>query len=179
MITDIYKNILKKENLLNLDVFIRDYQTFEEIPLVSRYEHLKFLNEKIKQEDFQVFLINIAFFLLNNIELYAQNRLLPEEYKDYFICITFSDFDEISTFGYVIPNFFVTRKKELLNFLKINQYNPLDGIGSVKSAFSKCGLVNEFKFIKTVSRDELCVNLVRVYAIDRTNALKLAMSPDV
>lgn len=111
MISDIYKKLFKKENLLNFDTFIKDYQTFEEIPLVSRYDHLKFLDENINKEDFQFFLINIAFFLLNNIELYAKKRLSPEEYKDYFVCMTFSDLDEIDTYGYTIPNFFVTRKK--------------------------------------------------------------------
>lgn len=175
MITDIYKNILKKENLLNFDIFIKDYQTFEEIPLVSRYDHLKFLNDKIKKKDIQFFLVNIAFFLLNNIELYAKNRLSPVEYEDYFACITFSGLDDINTYGYAIPNFFVTRKKELLRFLKIGQRDSIDGFDLVKSAFIQCGLINTFSFIKTISRDELCGDFVRVYAIDHINKLKLPL----
>lgn len=175
MITDIYKDILKKENLLNLEVFIRVYQTFEEIPLVSRYQNLRFLNERINKEDWQIFLVNLALFLLNNIELYARSRLSPEEYKHYFVCITFPDLNDINTSGYAIPNFFVTRKNNLLRYLNVSQSDSLDGIEPVKSAFHHCGLINSFSFIKTIDRDAMCGDLVRIYAIDQTNKLKLSL----
>jgi len=172
MITEIYKNIFRKEGLVNFDMFIRDYDTFEEIPLISRYRHLAFLNGKIEKKDTQFFLLNAAVFLLNNIDLYAKHRLSPSEYREFFVCLTFSDLDEIDTLGYAIPNFFVTRKMELLKFLRITDPDSAKDTDTLRSAFDRCGL-STFTLTRTVSQDQLCGDLVRIYAIDRANRLRL------
>ena len=174
MILEIFSKIFKQENLIDFDIFIKNYQTFEEIPLVSRYEHLDIFKKKIKREDLQSFLINTAFFLLNNIEFYAKNKLSSQEYNSFFICITFSDLEEASSLGYVIPNLFVTRKKDLLCFLKTSKELNLDEFNMLSSAFDQCGLKYSFDFIKTINKDSLCGNFVRIYAINHINMLKLS-----
>ena len=151
--------VIKKENLFNFNIFIDNYNTFEEIPLISRYDHLNFLSKMVQKEDFQPFLINTANFLLNNIDLYAKNVLTIEEYENYFICITFYDFEDINEFGYVIPNFFVTRKKNILGFLKNQEYSSSDGINFITSAFEQLGL-NSFHFFKTNSQNNKYGDLV-------------------
>lgn len=175
MIANIYRNILKREKLVNLDLFINDYQTFEEIPLISRYAHLDFLLGTVRREDIQFYLINIATFLLNNIELYARNKLAPAEYKNYFVCVTFVDLDDIDSVGYSIPNFLVTRKKELLSFLGKGGRASSREIGFLALALEQCGLKSKFKFFKIVSRDDVNGDLVRIYAVDKVNIEKLGV----
>jgi hypothetical protein len=173
MIAELYKNILKKERLLDLDVFIKDYQTFEEIPLISRYQHLAFLDGKVKKEYVQLFLINVAFFLLNNIELYARSNLSVEQYMNYFVCITFSDIDDNDACGYAIPNILVTRKSELFRSLNVIRSDSFAGFDRIRIAFDQCGLTHAFKLVGTVSRDKHTGELARVYAIDHSNVAKL------
>lgn len=173
MIIELYENIIQKENLSNFNIFIDDYKTFEEIPLISRYEHLSFLSKIIPKEDFQFFLINTAVFLLNSIDLYAKNVLSLEEYKKYFICITFYDFEDIGEFGYVIPNFFVTRKKKLLSFLKNQQCGASENKAFIVSAFTQLGL-DKFRFIELINQNIECDDFIRLYAIDHRNRKKLS-----
>ena len=94
MISQLYSKLIKKENLFDLSIFIKEYSSFEEVPLVTRYSHIDFLNKFIDQEDIQSFLINLGFFLLNNINFYAKKNLLPDEFKEFFVCMTFCDFED-------------------------------------------------------------------------------------
>ncbi len=171
MIKEIYKNIFGKENLYDLSVFIKEYQDYEEIPLVSRYKHLSFLNDCINREDLQYFLTNTAVFLMNCINLYASKKLSKEEFDNFFACITFGDEDEVESGHFYIPNILVTRKIELFKFLS-NYSDKIDS-EEIASAFVRIGIRNTYKYCRTVNQDELCGELVCVYAIDPANRLKI------
>ncbi len=112
---DLYKNILREEELSNIKDFICRNVTFEEIPLVNRYDSLRFLKNHILLEDYSVFLLNTAFFCLNNI-FFQMKKLLPkEEYDDYFACITLCDpREEMKDIGFIVPHIFVSRKSKVL-----------------------------------------------------------------
>lgn len=160
MITRICNRLIKEENLGNLDLFINSSADFEEIPVFSRYNSVSFINTFILKEDTQAFLINLAFYLLNNIKMYAKSKLTAEELNNYFCCLTFVDFDDYDEQGYITPNFFVTRNRNKFAFLSQKQYVDLPSL-FLKEAFKKCHLLEMFKFICTSSQE----NSKRIYAI--------------
>ena len=179
MIKRIYQNILTNERLLDLDIYIKDYQSFEEIPLVTRFSSLRFLDELIEKSDFQSILINTAFFVLKNVDLYARSNLSTEEYRNYFICLTFPSLDDIDVVGYAIPHFFITRKIGLLGFLRFEKNDYTLDVGVLEDGFKNCGMLNIFSFIKVLNKDEICGDFYRIYAVDSINREKCIHSGSV
>jgi hypothetical protein len=130
-----------------------NWETFEEIPLITRVHHLSLLNDFALEEDRQDFLINFAMFYLNGIYTYAHKNLTQKEFDNFFACLTFFS-DELDVFGCYIPHFFVTRKKHLFPFLKekgnkisINDFPELklslERIGLVYSSYYVIDRVDE------------------------------------
>lgn len=162
----IYSKLIKKESLDDLSIFIKDYETFEEIPLVSRYSHLDFICSFIEKKDTQAFLLSLSYFYLINIKLYAKKNLTPTELSSFFICLTFNDFEDLKDIGYCIPNFFVTRKLNMFDFLNTHDNKTIiKDYLLLESAFSETGLINTFGFIKTVTKQKLGEDIIRIYAI--------------
>lgn len=163
---DIYRELIQKESLDNLSIFIKDYETFEEIPLVSRYKHLDFIYSYIEKKDIQSFLLSLSYFYLINIKCYAKKHLTPSELSNFFICLTFNNFEDLRDIGYCIPNFFVTKKLDMFDFLNIcDSKAVIEDYLLLESAFRKTGLINTFNFIKTVSIQEQSEDTIRIYAI--------------
>jgi len=163
MISQLYSKLIKKENLFDLSIFIKEYSSFEEVPLVTRYSHIDFLNKFIDQEDIQSFLINLGFFLLNNINFYAKKNLSPDEFKEFFVCMTFCNFEDYEETGYIIPNIFVTRKKGSFSYLK-EAKRQYTGDTNLKQALINCNLLGSFYYLTTETLDEDS-DILRIYAI--------------
>jgi hypothetical protein len=130
----------------NLDEFIRDYETFEEIPLFSRIYRASVLDKHMDINEKHGFMINIAFFYLNGIYIYARMRLNKKELLDFWACITFFK-DDYEDYGFYVPHFLVTRKKKLFSFLD-NKWdeNFINDFPVLKSSFEELGLLNSFRF---------------------------------
>lgn len=119
LITEIYENIVKKQPIDNLGVFMEDYETYEEIPIINRLSQVSFINNIINKKELTYFLHQIAVYYVNNILLYAKSQLLKEEFSEFFIAIVYIDMEEDIEDGEVcIPSICVSRKKQLFNFLQ-------------------------------------------------------------
>jgi hypothetical protein len=163
----LFYELVKKENLSNLDQFIVDFQTFEEIPLISRVHHVKHYKKIFSEEEFQLFLINAAVFILNNVIQHARKSGCD---ASFFACLTFS-FDDIEEFGYAIPDFLVTRKIELFYSLKTKKETTVENLPPILSqAFLKTGTERVFQFIESIIEDP-CGDMVGAYAIPRNSPL--------
>lgn len=159
---DLCNKIARAESIKDFDVFIRDYETFEEIPLISRLRRLSSLKAAIGSDGIQDFLINFAFFYMNNIVIHAAKQLRADELSGFFVCLTFPRLDNIDEFGCCIPNFLVTRKAHLFEFLKNVESNEvISEYPLLKSSFERIGIISSFRFAKTV----VCDDMFRLYAI--------------
>ena len=115
-------SLLKIEGLDDLSIFNRSHESYEEIPLFSRYSHVSFLSKLCFNEK-NKFLIKIGLDLIekikNNIDKY-------KEKGDGFICLSIKDWD-IEDYGEVnclTPSVFLSDSKawawETFSFLKKN-----------------------------------------------------------
>ena len=77
---------------------------FEEIPLVSRYSSVEFLQRYFCDEEVSLYLASIAQRLLLDSEAYFRKIYSSMNEKRLFSCLTFVDFDD--EVGFCIPNLF-------------------------------------------------------------------------
>lgn len=161
-----FYSLIKKENISNLDIFLKDFETFEEIPLVSRLDNIRNLENIFSGEDIQFFLINSSIFIMNNILQHAKKKLDVPDSLNFFTCLTFPDMDEIEDMGYVIPHFLVTRKSGLFDFLHRGNESALESLHPVLSkAFLDVGAGKSFRFIKIITKDNVYGDVTRIYAV--------------
>jgi len=139
------------------------FETFEEIPIISREKHVKILKSLFCDDLTQESLINLATFYINSIHLHAKNKLTKNQARDFFVCLTF-DLSDDDFWGFYVPNILVTRKISLFKFIldiKKNENfnkekNPLI------SSFSDLSMENSFVFCR-ITHDDLSIS--RQYAI--------------
>ncbi|WP_275928030.1 Imm15 family immunity protein [Pseudomonas sp. 3MA1] len=86
-LTDLYNKVISKEPYDDMRVFFEDYESFEEIPLVSRYSRLKHLMNEMSRNGVSDFLTGLALFVLNTLRLLEVSRD-----KDIFFCCKFYRF---------------------------------------------------------------------------------------
>ena len=119
---DEMKMLLKKEGLLQKDLYFADYETFEEVPLFSLWHHIDFLKDFTFDEK-NTILINQAIGLADNayknsVESLAQNA------DEYFICVSVTGWDEAEEINCITPNLFISRRKTwLLSCLALEQHH--------------------------------------------------------
>jgi len=126
MIFKEYGLLAQKEGIDNLDLFIRDYETFDEIPLLSREQHLKIIDGLFSSNLIQDSLINLSLFYLNNIYLHAKTRLDAVQFDNFFACLTF-DLSDKEFWGFYVPNILVTRKISFSNLCLTLRKTTLPG----------------------------------------------------
>lgn len=68
-LTDLYNKVISKEPYNDMDVFFESYESFEEIPLVSRYGRLKHLMDEMSNDGVSDFLTGLALFVLNTLKV--------------------------------------------------------------------------------------------------------------
>ncbi|WP_260620578.1 Imm15 family immunity protein [Pseudomonas protegens] len=73
-LTDLYNKVISKESYNDMRVFFEDYESFEEIPLVSRYSRLKHLMNEMSRNGVSDFLTGLALFVLNTLRLLEISR---------------------------------------------------------------------------------------------------------
>jgi hypothetical protein len=161
-----FHSLIRQESIVDLDIFIEDFETYEEIPFVSRIHRLCRLREMFSNEEVQLFLVNCSIFILNNIAQHARKNLEASDSSSFFACLTFFE-DEIEEDGYTIPNFLVTRKLRLFDFLRERpEISPENLPPLLGNAFLDIGAGKTFRFVKTITPD-VSGDFSRIYAIPR------------
>lgn len=117
------KNLFKKEGLDDNSIFFAEYDTFEEIPLYSRWKNISFLDGFSFDEKNKV-LINSCLRLVTTCKEQADFYLGEENASSYFVCATLTGWDDYDEINCLNVNVFVSRRKEwLLNNLKLSTKN--------------------------------------------------------
>lgn len=90
---------------------LRNYDTFEQMPVYYRYKELDCLKSFIRTEYYMSFLINLAIMYVNQGLLYAKSQLSDDELKNYLIYFgVWWDEEEIKEMGFSRVDVFFTRK---------------------------------------------------------------------
>lgn len=112
--------LIKKEGLDDAQVFFSDYETFEEIPLFSRWSHVNFL----KKYDFNKrneILLKQSVNLVN--EIMDNAKFIPSlDVNEYFICVSITNLEDIGELGCISPNIYISKRRSwLLNLLELRE----------------------------------------------------------
>ena len=119
-------HLIKKEGLDKAEIYYRNYEHFEEIPLYSRWYHIDFLslfkfNEKNKV------LIKLGIELIESAYASSTDHLKEAELKEYFICLTITNWDDYEEIQCLGINVFISRKKSwLLPQLDLRQKSSIE-----------------------------------------------------
>jgi len=114
-------NLIKKEGLDDPKVYFSEYETFEELPLFSRWNDISFLSHLSFDEKNKV-LLKVAMNLLKKNATLAKSIVNDVELADFFSCITITGWDDAAEMGSLRPNILLTRRKKwLLSNLNLKQ----------------------------------------------------------
>ena len=102
--------LLKKEGLDKFSIYYRDYSTFEEIPLFSKFDRISFLSSLSFNEKNKI-LINKGIELVTQIRKEARNFLEVTDLDEYLVCLTIEDWDDYEEINCLTTNIFISRKK--------------------------------------------------------------------
>lgn len=167
MIQEIYSQIFKKNKLDDINIFLKNYSTYEEIPLIGRYEDISFIENYLNKEDIALFLLNIAFFYINNVVMYAKKKLTSTEHEDFLVAISICDIQEqMEEVGFFIPNFFVSRKKSQFTFITEKNRVNLQECNLPESYLNNLNCFGHFDLYKTKSVDTYG-EINRIYMIPK------------
>ena len=73
---------------------------------------------------------------------------------------------EIEDDGYLIPSSLVTRKPYLFDFLRRADSSMIDDLPAILSnAFVEINATTSFRFVEKTTRDAVCGDVIRVYAV--------------
>jgi len=170
-----YDLLAKKESMDNLDLFLREYDDFDEIPLISRTSHSKIIRSLFSESLTQESLINLSVFYINNIYLHAESKLKKDQFSEFFACLTF-DLSDIDFWGFYVPNILVSRKISLFKFiLELNENRIFEGKeNSLFSSFVNLSLENSFVFCR--AKDDDSSSIARQYAIPNFHFRRLKLA---
>lgn len=163
----IFDKLVEEEPYINLNVFLEEYETFEEIPIISRYKKLQILKANPQETEAADILLNISFFVLNSAMLYMRTKKTKPE--EHFIAITYTDFDFNNKIEPPIPNLSVnpnTTKSSSLEKLKNKQkVEASPEMKLVQERFDACRIRPLFSFYESRFFDSACnENTIRSYA---------------
>ncbi|MCL2892221.1 Imm15 family immunity protein [Brenneria tiliae] len=115
------KRLLHKEGLDKVDVYYADYDSFEEVPLFSRWNQISFLSSLSFDEKNKLF-IKKGTELVSYFYKKSKEYLDKDEQKDYFICMSLTGWDDCEEINCLTPNIVLSRRKGwLLTNLKLKK----------------------------------------------------------
>lgn len=161
----LFRKIISKEAYRDISIFFSDFESCEEIPLISRHHRLKTLEKFMDNEKTSDFLVSLSFFLINSIKALSPTT---EDNKTFF-AVSFTDFD-FAEQGILMPNIFVYPTPGSANFLQKIQAGQKNEssteMTAVKKHFSRCHIESIFDFYESRFFDSACgEEIVRVYAV--------------
>ena len=164
--SDLYKQIISKEPYCDLDIFFSEYESFEEIPIVSRLSRLDFLKQDLNQVEISVFLLGLSFFIMNSILSISRTK----NKKRTFIAISFTDFELADNDDFIVPNIFIYPSQMSSDFSKkLKSSNGRSAeLETIKKIFDTSGLLSAFNFYESRFYDPACNDeFVRVFAVPK------------
>ena len=172
--TDLYNKIISKEPYNDLDIFFSGYESFEEIPLISRYGRLSFLKESMDSDGISDFLVGLSVFLVNAIRAQSRSKCGG----NIFIAVTFTDFELFREQGIIIPKIFVYPEPGAIGFLNKVKGNSCGNASQemklVRLHFSNCQLESAFDFYESRFFDAASgEDIVRVFAVPNDHLSKV------
>lgn len=173
-LTKLFRKIISKEPYNDMNIFFSGFESFEEIPLISRRHRLKLLKKNMEDEKVSDLLVGFSFFLLNSIK--AMSR--TEEHSQIFFAITFVDFDLFAEEAILMPNIFVYPAPGSSDFLAKIKARRKDYVSKemneVKKYFSRCNIESIFEFFESRFQDSASnEDIIRVYAVPKTFSQKI------
>lgn len=169
-LTKLCRKIISKEPYNDMDVFFFDFESFEEIPLISRRHRVKQLQRSIEGDKISEFLIGFSFFLINSIKALS----VTKDNKNTFFAVSFPDFDLFAEEGVLMPHIFIYPAASSTGFvekIKAKQkHESSRELNDVKQYFSRCNLETIFDFYESRFYDSASgEDLIRVYAVPKKN----------
>lgn len=159
------KRLLHKEGLDNADVYYADYDTFEEIPLFSRWNQISFLSSLSFDEKNKLFIRKSAE-LVSYYHDKSKEYLDKDEQKDYFICMSLTGWDDCEEINCLTPNIVLSRRKGwLLTHLKLKKTGS-DEERLVKQYLSSLALTDFDVFVSEGGKANKRVYVVQESIID-------------
>jgi hypothetical protein len=166
-ISDIYKKIISKEPYNDTNVFVANYESFEEIPIVSRYQRLNPFMKELGCDGVRKLLISLSVFALNTALIVSKSK----NTNNIFYAITFTSFDRYKKDKFMIPKIFIYPEAHKLGFLeKLRQRSAASSseMRIVNSLFEEIGIAVEFDILESRFYDTACnEEFVRVYVIPK------------
>lgn len=121
-----FNTLIKKEGLDKLNIYFKQYEDFEEIPLFSRLKHITFLSSLSFNEKNKL-LINLGVKLIDCILANSNNYINSDEFKEYFICLTITDWDDYKEIDCLTPCIYVSRRKTwILSNLNLSYQSSIE-----------------------------------------------------
>jgi hypothetical protein len=123
-----YNVIERITKFIDVHEILRDYETFEQMPIYHRYNELNCLKYSIQKEYYLSFLINIAIMYVNQGILYAKSKLSDAEWENYLIYFGIEwDEEKIEDMGVSRVDVYFTRKaKEHVKLFDNNYCKSID-----------------------------------------------------
>lgn len=166
ILAEIYRKIISKEPYKDMGVFLESYESFEEIPLVSRYKRLDFLKKEMSNDKVSEVLAGVAIFLMNLI------KIMRETDKCSFYAITFTDFYGVDEREIIVPNIFVYPGAASVGFIDEIKEKSAGGVSKemkeVINKFHKIGGEAIFDFYESRFYDSACdEEVIRVFVVPK------------
>jgi hypothetical protein len=167
-LTKLHRKIINKEPYNDLSIFFSGFESFEEIPLISRHHRLKLLKKSMENERVSDFLIGLAFFLLNSLRALS----VTKTDKEILFALSFTDFDSFGEQGVLMPNMFVYPAPASADFMKKLQSRQANEasqeMSNVKTHFSRCNIEQVFNFYESRFYDSASgEDIIRIYAVPK------------
>ena len=126
------KKILKNEGFYDDEIYCADYDSFEEIPLFSRWKSVSFLKDTPFDENNKL-LISHAVKLAEHAMKVSFLNTEKDEHEDFFCCVTLTKWDSIDEINCITPNIYITRKKKwLFSYVQLRQTASKEEILTIK-----------------------------------------------
>lgn len=149
-----YAIIPSIKRYINYHDILRDYETYEQMPMYYYSEQLDCLDDFIGKESYDTFFINMAIMYVNQGILHAMHKLSNEEFKNYLIyfCVRCDD-EHQKLFGYQDTQVFFSRKKdEMLKYITSSSPIALQDTEIYDQIKDIIG-INDFVCFKTIGED--------------------------
>lgn len=152
------QSIIKKERLDDPSILFSDYETFEEIPLFSRWSHIYFL-KNMPFDSNNKFLIKHAIRLSDHAMEIACAKKNPD-LDDFFCCVTLTNWDYVDEINCITPNIYVTKRASwLFSYVKLKKTMSEEEV-LITNYINEIGLIGYSTYVSGAS-----VDVSRVYIV--------------
>lgn len=125
--TEVYHRILNQELFDKISKVNFLDGKYEEIPLVSRYENLHFLNTYFEKSEISLYLAMVAQTILRDSKVFFCKTFKQAKEGKVFGCLTFVDFDEeVDDVGFCIPNLFFSTPSTIEYLNRVPESTKVD-----------------------------------------------------